>query len=98
MREDRVVHLASRDPLVFSIQAMIVAAMVFTLSYVLYIFLFGRHVQTGSVLTTTDQQSQAVAVDELVEDGVDESEFFEGAVGGDMVNEEALQGLFPALK
>ncbi len=96
-KQPTIHHLASQDPVVYVIQAMIVAALVFAVSYVAYLIIFGRSVYDGAVLTTTEQQSQQVAVDELVEDGVDESEFFEGSVEG-VVSTEAMQGLFPAIR
>lgn len=98
MVDKKVPHLTSNDPVIFGIQALITAGVLFAISYIIYLFMFGQNnLEIVQDATLSDAVAQDVSsATAAIEQGIDETMFFEGAPSG--VDEEKIDGLFPQLK
>lgn len=98
MEDKKIPHLTSNHLPVFILQALLAIVIVFSISYVVYLFLFERH-NVAKPNNSALQESLgegAFATEAVISVGVDESMFIEAAPK--TVDPEKLDGLFPAIQ
>lgn len=98
MEDKKIPHLTSNHLPVFILQALLAIVVVFSISYIVYLFLFGKNnftVPDNPALQESLNEG-GVATEAVISEGVDESMFVD--ITPENVDKEKFDGLFPAIQ
>lgn len=98
MEDKKIPHLTSNHLPVFILQALLAIVVVFSISYIVYLFLFGKNNFTvpGNPALQESLNEGGVATEAVISEGVDESMFVD--ITPENVDKEKFDGLFPAIQ
>ncbi len=98
MEDKKIPHLTSNHLPIFILQALLAVVVIFSLSYVVYLVVFGKNnvAKPDNAMLQESLSEGGVATEAVISAGVDEFMFIETAP--QTVGQEKLDGLFPTLQ